>query len=430
MLKKFRTKILSLILISALFPLCGLGVLSYGVSASMMKTSEELSVRLGTLAEEAGQLDDDSDLKDQILLIRQSAESEILYARKVGLGAIVAAAAVAIMLAAVLSASFAERISTPIKQLTADAKEIGGGDLDRFVDIKTGDELEELGNAFNAMLAELKINIGDVKQLKADRDSVMSELMIAKKLQASILPQFLTPFAENGSFQLVGSIEPSTEIGGDFYDYFYIDDHRLAVVSADVSSKGVSAALFMVITKTLINQCARLQKTPAEVFYEVNNILCDKNDTGMFVMAFMGILDTDTGSFDYVNAGHYPPLIKRNGESWEFLKTKPGFVLAAMENTHFDTGELKLQTGDALFLYTGVTEAFNRKFERYGRERFRGLLNGNKDKSIYELIKISRADVTDFICGTVQEDDITMLLLEYHNKNKEIKDETLPDVSL
>jgi sigma-B regulation protein RsbU (phosphoserine phosphatase) len=430
MLKNFRSKILTLILISALLPLCGLGVLSYGVSASMMKTSADHSARLAQIVSEMHGDITQEELNDRILLIRQSAESEILYARKVGLAAIVGAAAVALILAAVLSASFAERISIPIKQLTEDAKEIGGGNLDRFVDIKTGDELEELGEAFNAMLAELKINISDVKKLKADKDTVMSELTIAKKLQASILPQFLTPFEENKDFHIVGSIEPSAEIGGDFYDYFYIDDHRLAVVSADVSSKGVSAALFMVITKTLIIQCARLHKTPAEVFYEVNNILCDKNDTGMFVMAFMGILDTDTGKFDYVNAGHYPPLIKRCGGNWEFLQTKPGFVLAAIENTHFETSELSLNKGDELFLYTGITEAFNRKFERYGRERFLSLLNSNKDKSIYEIIKIARSDINDFICGTVQEDDITMLLLEYHNKNKEIKDELNPDVSI
>jgi sigma-B regulation protein RsbU (phosphoserine phosphatase) len=430
MLKKFRTKILTLILISSLLPLCGLGVLSYSVSASMMKTSAELSASLSELARETHDGISDEELHDRILLIRQSAESEILYARKLGLGAIVGAAAVAIILAAVLSASFADRISIPIKQLTDDVKEIGGGNLDRFVNIKTGDEIEELGNAFNAMLAELKIYIGDFEKLTADKERLSAELLIANKLQSSILPQFLKPFDEKGEFSIVGSLEPSAEIGGDFYDYFYIDEHRLAVVSVDVSSKGIAAALFMVIVKTLIEKNAKMNKPLSEIFADVNNMLCENNETGMFVMAFMGILDTETGDFDYVNAGHYPPIIKKAGEDWKYLSVTPGFVLAAMENAQYEQHKLKFSDGDIMFLYTGVTEAFNRKYERYGRKHFIELLQNNKDKSIYEIIKTSRADITDFICGVNQEDDITMLLFEYHNKNKEKEDKKSGDVSL
>jgi sigma-B regulation protein RsbU (phosphoserine phosphatase) len=427
MLKKIQYKILALILVTSLLPLCGFGVMSYAVMSNMSETAIEMAEHLGEAAINKENLGED-ELRDRILLIVESGESEMAYARKVGLATILGAVAAAIILACVMSVSFAERLSKPINQLSIDVKEIGGGNLEKFIDIKTGDELEELGSAFNAMLAELKIYIGDVEKMRDEKHQIESELMIAKKLQASILPQFFTPFAENDDFRLVGSIEPSLEVGGDFYDYFYIDDHRLAVVSADVSSKGVSAALFMVITKTLINQCTRMNKTPAEVFFEVNNILCDKNDTGMFVMAFMGILDTDTGSFEYVNAGHYPPLIKRRGGDWDFLKISSGFVLAAIENTHFETNEMKLVSGDELFFYTGVTEAVNRKFERYGRERFKTLLNNNKDKSIYEIIKLSRADVSDYICGAVQEDDITMLLLEYNKQEK--KGKTQSDVTV
>jgi sigma-B regulation protein RsbU (phosphoserine phosphatase) len=417
MLRKIQYKILALILVSALLPLCAFGALTYGVMLTMSDTAALMSARVGEIALNAENLSEE-ELRDEIILIAQSTESEMAYSRKVGFAAIFGSALAAIILAVVMTLLFAEKFISPIKELTADVKEIGGGNLEKFIDIKTGDELEELGSAFNTMLAELKIYIGDVEKLRADKDRITSELNIANKLQASILPQFFTPFAENNDFNIVGSIEPSKEVGGDFYDYFYIDDHRLAVVSADVSSKGVAAALFMVITKTLINQCTRLNKTPAEVFSQVNNILCDKNDTGMFVMAFMGILNTDTGEFEYVNAGHYPPLIKRGKNDWEFLKIEPGFVLAAIGDTKYNSQKLKLSKGDAFCLYTGVTEAFNRKFERYGRERFLSLLNGNKDKSIYEIIKLSRADVTDFICGVEQEDDITMLLIEYNKQDK------------
>jgi sigma-B regulation protein RsbU (phosphoserine phosphatase) len=357
-----------------------------------------------------------AEMKEQILLIRQSTESEMNYARKAGLVSVLAAVAVAMILALVLSMSFAKRISTPIKELTSDVKKIGGGDLDRIIDIKTGDEIEELGNAFNTMLAELKIYINDFERVTADKQRIMSELGIAEQIQSSVIPSFDAPPSSKTEFDITGNIEPSKEVGGDFYDFFPVDEHKYAVVSADVSSKGVPAALFMVITKTLIKNIAQLGKTPAEIFAEVNNILCAYNESGMFVMAFMGILDTQTGTFEYVNAGHYPPLIKRADKDWEFMEIAPGFVLAAVEDFSYKSESINLSKGDKIYLYTGVTEAFNLKYERYGRERFLKILDSCKDKSIYEIVKISRADISDFICGVPQEDDITLLLLEYYGK--------------
>jgi sigma-B regulation protein RsbU (phosphoserine phosphatase) len=357
-----------------------------------------------------------TEMHEEILLIRQSTESEMEYARKAGLVAVLAAVAAAMILALALSFRFAEKISTPIKTLTEDVKKIGGGDLERIIDVKTGDEIEELGGAFNAVLAELKIYINDFKRVTADKNRIMSELGIAKQIQSSVIPHFFTPFPGETEFDIVGNIEPSKEVGGDFYDFFWVDEHKFAVVSADVSSKGVPAALFMVMTKTLIKNIALLNKSPEQIFTEVNNILCENNESGMFVMAFMGILDTQTGVFEFVNAGHYPPLIKRAESDWEFMKIAPGFVLAANENVNYKSDCIKLSKGDKIYIYTGVTEAFNLKFERYGRERFLKVLNGCKDKSIYEIVKISRADISDFICGVEQEDDITLLLLEYFNK--------------
>jgi sigma-B regulation protein RsbU (phosphoserine phosphatase) len=358
------------------------------------------------------------EMQDQILLIRQSTESEMNYARKAGLVAILTAVAASMVLALILSVSFAERISTPIKELTNDVKKIGGGDLERIIDIKTGDEIEELGNAFNTMLAELKIYIKDFERVTADKQRIMSELGIAKQIQSSVIPHFFTPLSGKTGFDITGNIEPSKEVGGDFYDFFWVDEHKFAVVSADVSSKGVPAALFMVVTKTLIKNIAQMNKTPAEIFAEVNNILCENNESGMFVMAFMGILDTQTGNFEYVNAGHYPPLIKRAKSDWEFMEIAPSFVLAAAEDVAYKSDSIKLSKGDKVYLYTGVTEAFNHKYERYGRERFLKILESCKDKSIYEIVKISRADISDFICGVEQEDDITLLLLEFFSKDR------------
>jgi sigma-B regulation protein RsbU (phosphoserine phosphatase) len=527
--KKIQLKILVVILVTALLPLCGLGVMSYIMMSNMSETAVALSARLEKTAEEeterivearidseltsiavlnailidkymehseSNTLTDElagiinsikigkngyaviidgegnnltspngiseanditpvysasaplnsndwsikivipvsevvepmNEMEEQFLIIARSTESEMHYARKVGLATVLAAVAAAVILAAFMSLKFSEHISTPIKQLTADVKEIGGGNLDRFISIKTGDEIEELGNAFNTMLAELKIYISDFEKVTADKEHLTAELSVANILQKSVLPRFLQPLEENTNYNIIGSIEPSEEVGGDFYNYYYINDHKLAVVSSDVSSKGIPAALFMLITKTLIENLSHMNKTPAEIFTEANNALCEDNDSGMFAQAFMGILDTNTGVFEYVNAGHYPPLIKRAGSGWEFMDIKPGFVLGAETDVSYVSNELILKKGDIIYLYTGITEAFNHNFERYGRERLLRVLDSCKDKSIYEIIKISRADISDFICGMKQEDDITMLLLEYNDK--EMRGEHITDVTV
>ena len=209
---------------------------------------------------------------------------------------------------------------------------------------------------------------------------------------------------------------PAKEVGGDFYDFFLVDSSHLAVVMADVSGKGVPAALFMVIAKTLIKNHMQLGKTPAEVFTAVNDQLCENNDAGMFVTAFMGVLDFLNGNFVYVNAGHNAPLIQKADGGFEWLKVRPGFVLAGIEGIKYRQAELTLQKGDVFFTYTdGVTEALNPVQALYGDRRLIDILNADAAKSleVKELVHYIQKDVAVFSDGAEQADDITLLALKY-----------------
>jgi sigma-B regulation protein RsbU (phosphoserine phosphatase) len=327
---------------------------------------------------------------------------------------VVIAVLLVLLLAVILSFRFSTTISKPISLLTEEAGEIGKGNLDHTITIMTGDELEELAHAFNMMTGELKLYMKDFEKVTADKERIATELNVATNIQASMLPHIFPPYPDRTEFDLFGSMEPAKEVGGDFYDFFLADEKTLAVVIADVSGKGVPAALFMVIAKTLIKNNAQMNKSPAQVFNEVNNILCESNEGGMFVTCFMGYLNVETGVFDYVNAGHNPPVIKRIGGSWEFLPCKPGFVLAGMEDIKYKPQSTTLSKGDMIYMYTdGVTEAVDQVEDLYGEKRLIGTLNEDLDLNIHDIIKTIRLDINNFANGAEQADDITMLMLEY-----------------
>lgn len=215
-------------------------------------------------------------------------------------------------------------------------------------------------------------------------------------------------------FDVYATMNPAKEVGGDFYDFFLVDHTHLAVVMADVSGKGVPAALFMVIGKTLIKDHTQPGKSLGKVFTEVNTLLCDSNSEGMFITAFEGVLDLATGELRYVNAGHEIPFLCRKNDNFEPYKVKAGFVLAGMEQMQYKEGSVQLQAGDRLFLYTdGVTESANAHHELYGSERLCLCLNQNKDTTPEMLLKRVKKDVDLFAGDAPQFDDITMLCLEY-----------------
>jgi sigma-B regulation protein RsbU (phosphoserine phosphatase) len=303
-------------------------------------------------------------------------------------------------------------VNNPIKRLTSDVSRLALGNLDTPIEIVSKDELGLLAEAFNKMTADLKKSIEENARERAEKERSSAELGVASSIQASMLPSIFPPFPERTEFDLYASMLPAKEVGGDFYDFYFIDKDNLAVVIADVSGKGVPAALFMMITKTLIKNCS-FCKSPKNIFESVNNKLCENNNADMFVTAFIGFYNIPSGRFVFVNAGHNPPLVKKHGSGYEFLETEPGFVLAWMKNAEYKEKEIFLEPGDLLFLYTdGVTEAMNQRKELFGEQRLLAALNGNSDSAPKDLLPAVKREVDNFAGGTEQADDITMLALK------------------
>ena len=303
-------------------------------------------------------------------------------------------------------------VNRPIKKLSLGVAELGGGDLDRKIDIHSKDEIGTLAAVFNKMTVDLKKSIEQHALERAEKERIGTELAVAATIQASMLPCIFPAFPERTEFDLYASMQPAKEVGGDFYDFFMTDADTLAIVIADVSGKGVPAALFMVIAKTLIKNNAQYGKTPKEVFETVNDLLCENNDADMFVTAFMGFLDIPTGRFIYVNAGHEPPLIKRAGGEFEKLRVNPNLMLAGMDGMVYLQEETMLRSGDMLLLYTdGVTEAVNPDYDLFNGTRLQITVNKNSSADVVELITEIKAEIDRFANGAEQADDITMLTL-------------------
>lgn len=288
------------------------------------------------------------------------------------------------------------------------------------LNLHTNDELLVTAQCINEMTESLK-----------EKERISGELQIATNIQAHMLPCTFPAFPDHDEFDIFATMTPAKEVGGDFYDFFMVDEHHLAVVIADVSGKGVPAALFMVIAKTLIKYYAQMGIDPCQVFTKVNQLLCEGNEAGLFVTAWMGILDVETGKLRYVNAGHNPPLIKLGDAGFTYLKSCPGFVLAGLENTHYQQNELTMASGDKLFLYTdGVTEAADIDQQPYGEERLSNYLNAHIADNVNDMLHGIKDDVNLFVGDQEQFDDITMLILDYQAKPKSenINERTFPAV--
>ena len=282
------------------------------------------------------------------------------------------------------------------------------------LEVRTRDELQKLCESLKKMESDLNLHIENLKNVTAEKERIGAELNVATHIQKSMLPRIFPAFPEREEFDVYATMDPAKEVGGDFYDFFMVDERHLAIVMADVSGKGVPAALFMVIGKTLIKDHTQPGRDLGEVFTEVNDLLCESNSEALFITAFEGVLDLVTGEFRFVNAGHEMPFLCPAGGNFEARRIKPGFVLAGMEGMRYTAGTMTLGLGDKIFQYTdGVTEATNANQELYGMERLTAVLNTVKDKSPNEILPAVKEDIDRFVGQAPQFDDITMLCLEY-----------------
>ena len=292
-----------------------------------------------------------------------------------------------------------------LKKINDTLGRITEGDLNVTVDVRSNEEFSSLSDDINSTVATLKRYIAEAAA-RIDR-----ELEYAKQIQLSALP---TNFSTGEDYSIYAQMIAAKEVGGDFYDFYKLGDTTVAFLAADVSGKGIPAAMFMMTAKTIIKDLAESGMAVNDIFTRANEKLCENNEADMFVTAWMGILDLQTGNMKYANAGHNPPLLKRADGSFEYLRSRAGFVLAGIEGFNYRVNELQLKAGDRLFLYTdGVPEATNADSELYGEDRLLTFMNQNTAAPATELLPALKADIDAFVGEAPQFDDITMLMFDY-----------------
>jgi len=337
-------------------------------------------------------------------------ESEIFAARNVmGRQLVVYNLVLFAMIFILVSTLVQNVVISGIYNVNRSLQKITGGDESERVQVDTNEEFRLLSQGINETVAALKnAKIEMARRLDA-------ELFFARAIQRASLPQTFPPFPGRTEFDIYAAMTPAREVGGDFYDFFLVDRDRLGLVVADVSGKGIPAALFMMKAKTLIKNDAELGHGVARVLTNANRELCENNDTGMFVTVFLAVLDLATGAMSYANAGHNPPWLRRAGRGFSELAIEPGFVLGGLEDMVYEEHELLLRPGDMLFLYTdGVSEAVNPRGERYSLERLWACLGEAPERcTSSELIGRMEKDVAMFEDGAEAADDMTMLALKY-----------------
>ena len=311
------------------------------------------------------------------------------------------------------SSKIAKRFVEPINTLTTGVHEFSGGNLDKKIEIQTGDELEELANSFNKMTDELKNYMSNLETVTAEKQKISTELNVATNIQLSALPHdFLEDCTD---IDIYATMHAAKEVGGDFYDFYKLDENHLMITIADVSGKGVPAALFMMRGKTILKNLATMMTNPddlAAVMTLANNQLCQGNDEMMFITVFMALLDMKTGKLIYVNGGHNPPMVYRQSEGkFEWLQLEENCVLGMMDDLDFVQQETQLNHGDIIYLYTdGVTEAMNKDNEQYGEARLEECLNNlDHQCKLQILLDGVKKSLAEHVQDAEQSDDITML---------------------
>ena len=328
------------------------------------------------------------------------------------------------------SSTLSERLTGPIAVLRRDVEKMSEGNLDYRAKIYEDDEIGDLAEGFNNMAGSLKNYIQDFATVTAERERIGAELDIATQIQLDLLPRVFPPFPDRKEFDIYATMTPAKEVGGDFYDFFLIDGDHLALVMGDVSGKGVPAALFMAIAKTLIKNRAQMGGTPPDILDDVNNQLCEENGSELFVTVWLGILELSTGKLIAANAGHEYPVLKRAEGSYRLMKLGTNPAVAVLEGIHFHEEKFSLRPGDTLFLYTdGVTDATcptpddapppdpnEDPDDLFGINRMIEALNRHSAEPVEELLLSMKNEIDTFVGNAPQFDDITMLALQYYGK--------------
>lgn len=327
------------------------------------------------------------------------------------------------MIAGVINKRIKRLVIEPLQQLTEAANNYSRDRKDdRFsanhfdkLDIRTGDELENLSLTMKDMESDINAYIQDLTNVTAEKERINTELDVARDIQNGMIPHTFPAYPDRSEFALYASMEPAKEVGGDFYDFFLIDEDHLALLIADVTGKGVPAALFMMSSKTLLQMAImKYPSSPSEVLKKVNEEICESNPADMFVTVWLGILEISSGIMKCANGGHEYPMIRREGGAFELFKDSHGTVLGCFPDSEYPEYEIKLNAGDVIFQYTdGATDTINTKEEFFGTDRLVEALNRNPDNIPQEIITEVKYTLEEYSEGASQFDDLTMICLQY-----------------
>ena len=330
----------------------------------------------------------------------------------------IVAALLGLFIIASVAGVLKKRFVNPLQEISGKAQKFAEnrsaqeGDTHFFETLDGGKikEMNELTGSLRTMESEMNDYIRSLEKMTAEKSRLGTELALAESIQTNMLPNIFPAFPERDEFDIYATMDAAKEVGGDFYDFFLIDDDHLAMVIADVSGKGIPAALFMMMSKILVKNYTMMFRDPAEVLTKVNNTICQNNTNDMFVTIWLGVLTISTGEVIAANAGHEYPILRKAGESFKLLKDKHGFVVGGFAGSKYKNYEFELHTGDALFLYTdGLPEATNSEDEQFGIERILEVLDRTEDGDVQEYFIEMGFEVASFMQDAPQFDDLTML---------------------
>ncbi len=339
----------------------------------------------------------------------------VFFRQSLGIG--LGITAVLIVLAIVF---FALRVVRPLRLITMETVQFVSDNAavsDQLSKVRTRDEIQQLAESVLQMETDVQHYIEKIEKVTAEEEHIRTELNVAARIQEDMLPRVFPPYPDREEFSIYASMDPAKEVGGDFYDFFFVDPDHLALVMADVAGKGVPASLFMVIAKTLIKTRAQQGGSPAEILQDVNAQLCDGNEENMFVTVWLAIVDLRTGKGVAANAGHEHPVRRDTGDIYRLVEYRHSPAVALMDSIRFREHEFELKPGDRLFVYTdGLPEATNARDELYGTERLLTVLNAHPDTPTEGVLPLVTQDVARFVGEAPQFDDLTMLVFEYRGK--------------